>query len=127
MFSISDFSKSHIEEAKNMALMNYNEERAIVSELPQIDDLPNLDSFADNGLGVSIFNENKMIGYLCCYDPWNNAFNSMAKGTFSPIHAHGAVIENRNLIYRKLYEAAAAKWILAEILYIIHKRPCSQN
>ena len=43
--------------------MNYNDERSFISELPQIDALPDLNCFADNGLGISIFGEDKMIGY----------------------------------------------------------------
>jgi len=117
MLKIKDFDKSHIEEAKKLALMNYDEERSAVNELPQIDNFPDLKCFADNGLGVSVFDGNNMIGYLCCHDPHDNAFNSMAKGVFSPIYGHGAVSNNRNMIYKKLYQAAACKWIKHKITY----------
>jgi GNAT superfamily N-acetyltransferase len=117
MIKIIDFNKTHIHEAKNIALMNYGEERFVVSELPLIDALPDLEHFASNDLGVSMFSDNKLIGFLCCYDPWDNAFDSTAKGTFSPIHAHGAVSENRGLIFKKLYQAAAEKWVKNQITY----------
>ena len=115
--TILDFNKDHIEEAKKIALMNYREERSVVKELPYMDELPGLDHFADNGLGVAAFNETGLLGFLCCSNPRENAFNSMAKGIFSPVHAHGAVPENRNMIYKKLYEAAAQKWIKHKITY----------
>ena len=97
--------------------MNYDEERAIVTELPQIDKLPDLTAFADNGLGVAAFDGEKMLGFLCCHNPWNNAFNSAARGTFSPIHAHGAAKENRGMIYKRLYQSAAEKWVKKKIAY----------
>ena len=111
MIKITNFEKIHIEKAKALALMNYNEERTFVTDLPYIQKLPELENFADNDLGVSMFKEDTMVGFLCCYDPWENAFDSMAKGTFSPIHSHGAVFENRSMIYKKLYQAAAEKWV----------------
>lgn len=114
---IIDFNKNHIEEAEYIALANYNEERNIVKTLPFIDVLPSLECFADNGLGVAAFEDDKMIGFLCCYEPWDNAFNSAAKGTFSPIHANGAVFDNRDMIYKRLYETAAEKWIRKKIAY----------
>ena len=117
MIKILDFSKNHIEQAKEIALMNYNEEKAIVKELPLVDVLPDLKCFADNELGVAAFNDNEMIGFLCCYEPWDNAFNSTAKGTFSPIHAHGAIVDNRSGIYKRLYQFAAKKWIERKITY----------
>ena len=109
--TIIEFDRSHVDDAAKIALANYCEERSIVTALPQIDKVPDLEAFADNGLGVAICGNGGMLGFLCCLEPWENAFNSAATGTFSPIHAHGAVRENRALLYRRLYEAAAAKWV----------------
>lgn len=114
---IVDFDSSHTEEARLIAIQNYNEEREHVPELPGAGAFPELVSFAANGLGVAAFEEDRMIGFLCCYEPRLKAFNSQAKGTFSPIHAHAAVRENRGMIYKKMYQAAAGKWIKQEILY----------
>lgn len=41
----------------------------------------------------------------------------MAKGTFSPIHAHGAIKENRPMIYKRMYQYAAEKWLKHKITY----------
>ncbi|MFL0245657.1 hypothetical protein [Candidatus Clostridium stratigraminis] len=99
---ILDFEIEHVEEAKLIAIANYNEEREYVPILPAIDVLPDLECFASNGLGVVAFDKGKMVGFLCCYMPWENAFNSMANGTFSPIHAHGSIKENRSMIYKRM-------------------------
>lgn len=112
---ITDFTHKHIEEALNIAKANYEEERSLVPILPAIDVLPDLEEFAENGLGVSAFEGSKMVGFLCCYKPWNNAFTTYAKGTFSPIHAHGAINERREIIYKRLYQLAAEKWVKAGI------------
>lgn len=117
MINILDFNENHIEMAEKIALMNYCEEKAIVTELPQIDKLPDLLPFAVNGLGAAAFNDDKMIGFLCFYNPWDNAFNSTARGTFSPIHAHGAIKEKRGMIYKRLYQSAAGKLIKHKITY----------
>ncbi|MDU6264160.1 MAG: GNAT family N-acetyltransferase [Anaerocolumna aminovalerica] len=112
---ITDFTQEHIEEALKIAKANYEEERRFVPILPTVDVLPDLEEFAENGLGVSAFEGNKMVGFLCCYKPWNNAFTTYARGTFSPIHAHGAINENREKIYKRMYQSAAEKWVKAGI------------
>lgn len=121
LMKILDFNENHIEQAVEIALMNYNEERSVVTELPLFNEIPDLDNFrnefADNGLGVAMFDGDKMLGFLCCYEPWDNAFDSTAKGTFSPSQAHGAVLENRSAIYKKLYQVAAEKWVNTKITY----------
>lgn len=37
--------------------------------------------------------------FLCFYMPMENSFTTNARGTLSPIYAHGTVYENRALIY----------------------------
>lgn len=110
--NIMDFTGNHIEEAQALAKSNYEEERQFVPVLPPVVTLPDLVSFANNGLGVVMLESGRMSGFLCCYSPWDNAFGTTkVRGTFSPIHAHGAVYENRELIYKRLYQAAAEKWV----------------
>lgn len=119
MTTILGFNKNHIEKARELTLANYNEERSFVTALPQMDVIPTDDfnGFADNGLGVVMFDGEKMLGFLCCYDPWDNAFDSMAKGTFTPTHAHGAISINRGMIYKRLYQAVAEIWVKHGITY----------
>lgn len=115
--NIVNFEKEHIDAAKAIVLANYSEEKQFVKELPDVNEFPNLGEFAENGLGVAAFEQDKMVGFLCCFRPWENAFGSTAKGTFSPIHAHGAAAENREMIYRRMYQAAAEKWVANGIAY----------
>ena len=119
MTTILGFNKTHIEQARELILANYNEERSIVIDLPQIDAIPieEFDEFTDNKLGVVMFDGEKMLGFMCCYNPWNNAFDSTAKGTFVPTHAHGSISENRGMIYKKLYQTAAEIWVKHGITY----------
>ena len=115
--NIVTFEKQHIEEAKAIAFANYQEERSFVGTLPAIERMPDLDWFAENGLGVAALEGGELVGFLCCVGPFDNAFASQVKGTFSPIHAHGALTEDRELIYKKMYQAAAEKWVSQGILY----------
>ena len=110
------FSKEHIEEARKLALNNYEEERLAVPELPAVDSIPMVELFAENGLGIVAFENDKMVGFLGCFEPWSDAFDFLGdKGTFCPLMGHGAVKENRILIYQKMFEKAASEWGTKEI------------
>jgi len=108
---IVDFERAHIRAAMALAQANYGEERRHVPALPEAA-APELAAFADNGLGSAAIENGELVGFLCCYKPWSNAFGTTGvKGVFSPIHAHGAVPESREIIYRRLYQHAAEKWV----------------
>ncbi len=114
MMNILNFEKEHVEEATEIAHANYCDERQFVKELPQTCDIPDLNGFAGNGLGVAAFEDKRMIGFLCCCDPFDNAFRATdARGIFSPMGANAAVPENRSKIYAAMYQAAGAKWVKA--------------
>ena len=100
-----------------LALLNYNEERAVVTSLPHCVAVPDVTAFADNRLGVAAVENGRLVGFLGCYKPWEHAFGSAAKGTFSPMHAHGAVKKGRAGIYKRLYQAAADIWVQNGIAY----------
>ena len=109
---ILNFEKHHIEEATALALANYHEEQKYVKELPEVCSIPDLESFAENERGVAAFEDKKMIGFLCCSEPFDNAFRATdAKGIFSPMGANAAVSENRDKIYAAMYQAAGKKWV----------------
>lgn len=112
--TIVEFNHTHIPEAAALALANYEEERGYVLTLPQIEAVPALTSFADNGLGVAAFDGGKMVGFLCCCPPFDNAFGTtIAKGVFSPMGANASIKENRAKIYAAMYQMAAVKWVKA--------------
>ncbi len=125
---IVDFNRSHMELAIKIAKAEYDEERIKVPALPVIEELPELEHFADNNLGVAAFDGNKMLGFLGAYHPQEDHFRTTnTRGTFSPIHAHGVLPQriiqmsgttnsyNRARIYSLLYQEAARKWVKAGI------------
>lgn len=109
---ILDFEKQHRKEAAALALADYYDERQFVKELPEVCDIPDLNGFAENGLGVAAFEDGKMIGFLCCCDPFDHAFRATdVRGVFSPMGANAAVAKNRSKIYAAMYQAAGEKWV----------------
>lgn len=108
---LTGLTQNHLEEAGKLFLSNLEEERQAAPFLPKDAPLPDLSEFCNNGLGVALTEQGKLLGYLGCYAPWENAFTTTAKGTFSPIHAHGAAVENREKIYALLYQKAARLWV----------------
>lgn len=112
--TIKDIEKRHAEEAAELAIASYSEERQFVDGLPQTDRIPELESLAGNGLGVAAFEGGRMVGFLCCVEPFDNVFRATdVRGVFSPMGANAAVTENREGIYAAMYQAAGAKWVRA--------------
>lgn len=73
---IVGFDQIHISEAMEIARINYEEERRLVPILPQVDALPELSYFAENGLGVVAMEGIKVVGFLCAYEPREDAFGT---------------------------------------------------
>ena len=114
MVKILDFNITHIKEAEKIALMNYNEEKLSIPDLPQINRVPDLKLFAENALGVAAFENGRLTGFLCCVKPFKRAFHSTdAIGVFSPMGANGVIGENRAKTFALMYQAAGEKWIRA--------------
>ena len=110
MLKIIDFTENHIEQALSIAKNNYEKERKNVPILPEFVEFP--DFSGKNGLGVSAFDENKMVGYLCCYDPFEKAFGTTnAIGVWSPIHGNGKIDSEYKNIFQIMYQEAAKKWV----------------
>ena len=111
---IVDFTVDHIKAAVQLAKQNYEDERSFVPALPPVDKMLDLNLYAENGLGVAVFEEGTMIGFLCSVPPFKNAFRSThATGVFSPMGANGVNGENRAKIYARMYQAAGEKWVRA--------------
>ena len=111
---IVDFNLNHIEQAMQIAAQNYNTERRFTPLLPELKQWPDFMPFTENGLGVAAIAEHKLIGYLCSYGTWDNAWDIPGlKHIFSPMHANGTVPEGRAEIYARLYQAAGEKWAQA--------------
>ena len=111
---ILEFTSRWIPDAMELAEENYQEEKAAVPALPEMPHFPSLEALAENGLGVIATQEGRLLGYLGAYGPWEPVFcTPNVRGVFSPIHAHGAVLQQRDRIYQRLYQAAAEKWVRA--------------
>lgn len=109
---ILNLEKKYIKEATELALTNYYNEQQFVKELPEVCGIPDLTSFAENGLGVAAFENGKMIGFMSCCEPFDNAFRATdVRGIFSPMGANAAIAENRSKIYAAMYQVAGAKWV----------------
>lgn len=114
IMKIIDFSKDLMPAACRLVMENYAEEREAVSSLPENTLLPPLDELTENGLGVAAVDGDTLLGFLGAYGPWEPVFRTPnTRGVFSPLHAHGAVKENRIKIYQRMYQAAAEKWVKA--------------
>ena len=109
-----DFDATHIEQAMQIALQNYEEARGHVPALPPMDAVPDLTLVAENGFGVAAVEGGIVLGFLCAVGPFENAFRSTAAvGVFSPLGVNGAIWENRADIYARMYQAAGEKWVQA--------------
>jgi len=116
---IKTMNYNHIEDAARIAISEYHEERSAVPILP---DREYFDIFCkligqliEHKLGVAAIENGKTVGFLTCYKPWGGHFGNTL-GTFSPVHAHGTVKENRRRIYSELYQAASEKWVKESVL-----------
>ena len=117
MIELLDFKETDTVQASRLAQENFEEERGFVPALPKIAALPELAYFAHNGNGCTAFEKRRMVGFLCFYPPIGDAYGTTGvKGTFSPIHAHGAVKENRSRIFSLLYQAVADRLVKDGIL-----------
>ncbi len=114
---IKDFEPRHVEEAMGIALSAYNSERKFTHALPEISSIPILEQLAGNGFSVAAFEDEKMVGFLCSVEPFENAFRSTdVRGIFSPMGANGAAKENHGRIYAALYQEAAKRWVRAGVM-----------
>lgn len=113
-YQMKDFTSEHIKAAEEIVRRDYEEARRRISSLPPVIGIPSLLPYAENGLGVTAFEGETLVGFLCCVPPFPHAFHSTdAVGVFSPMGANGAVIGDRAAIYAQLYQAAGRKWAAA--------------
>ena len=112
---IIDFTEAHAEQAMRLAQAAYEEERARVPALPDMQ-VPDLRPFAKNNLGVAAFEGEEMLGFLCAQGPLKKVFGTTpVRGVWSPVHANAAVGDKARL-YHRMYQAAAQKWVKAGAL-----------
>lgn len=109
---IIDLTGEWLEQAQELIRQNEQEEREVVAALPDGAQLPPLEGLAENGLGAAAVEDGRLLGFLGAYGPWQPVFYTQdVRGVFSPLHAHAVQKENRVKIWRRLYQAAAEKWV----------------
>ena len=114
---IVDLKKEHLVKAEELIRLCYQEESAYVDALPTCVDDFHLSSFAENDFSAAAFERDELVGVLCSYPPFENAFGSTCvKGIFSPMGANAAVKDNREKIYAAMYQTVAQKWVNAGAL-----------
>lgn len=114
---IIDLSEEHIEDARTIAVNNFEAERKTVPSLPPPGKMPDLLYPVQKGYGSAAFIDGEMAGFLCFYPFFEDAFGTTGvRGAFSPVHAHGAVGENRERIYSYLYQKTAGKLVKDKVL-----------
>lgn len=113
-YRIEKFEMQHAGKASEIARECYLEECRHVTGLPLDANIPDLSRY-DNGLGFVAYLDNRMVGFLCCFKPFDNFFGT-SRGTYVPVNAHGSVKKDRKKIYSLLYEAASDLWVRKGVL-----------
>jgi len=119
LIKFEKFRKKHISETAEVSYNEYIKERENVNILPKNDYkeyfVNLLKKMYDHGLGITLYEDRKMRGFLTCYGPIDNFFGS-SKGIFIPLHGHGVLDKNKDKIYSLLYQKAAEKWYRKDLL-----------
>ncbi|HAO61658.1 MAG TPA: hypothetical protein DCQ90_07010 [Erysipelotrichaceae bacterium] len=104
--------ETHLDQACEIMRLNYEAERAKTKELPEIISTPDLGYFVKNAYALGMIEGDTLIGYLCAYPPIEDAFGTAGvKGTFIPVHAHGAIGNRRKKVYDLLYQGLAKRLV----------------
>ena len=111
-------SEEHTEEALKLVLDAYKEEREMIEYLPNVDYLTilkeKIQNLFKNGLGIVALVNGKVVGFLVGFEI--QEFWGRCKGIYCPLFGHGAIKENREVIYQQLYKKAAEIWVEREIM-----------
>lgn len=99
----------------------YNEEKFVVSFLPDEQDFLNyfnkaISNLFRKGTGIIATYDSKLIGFLAGFSV--NEFFGQCKGIYIPLFGHGVFKEYRSSIYKELYSRAAELWV--EKSYMTH-------
>lgn len=114
---IKKLDMRYLDAIMKLAYENYLEECKETKSLPEVERVADLSYFASKGLGVVALEDNQVVGFWAHFVPWDGAFDLNVKGTFTPVHAHGAVVTNRARIYKKMYEELAKELVSQEVMY----------
>jgi GNAT superfamily N-acetyltransferase len=109
---IEKFKKTHVENAAQLLVENYNDELKNVPALPRnnyYDEFCTLIAgMAETNHGVVALHEGEIVGFILgmCLD----SFKGLHRAIYCPIHAHGAKGDKIE-IYQRMYENIADTWV----------------
>ena len=112
--TIKNLENCHLESVTEMVLKNYQLERKSVPFLPPGDNFKHfirsrLKKLIAEKTGIVARSNDKIIGFFAGYkinELWGNC-----KGIYCPDYGHGAIGDNREKIYQKLYQYSADRWV----------------
>lgn len=115
---IVEFTHQHIPAAQAITKETYLQAQRQIPALPDWNQPPEFTGLAENRLGVAAVANGELLGYLCCFSPFPNAFRTTGvRGVFSPLHGSGVATRvagaSRADLYARLYQAAAQRWVKA--------------
>ncbi|WBW97120.1 GNAT family N-acetyltransferase [Oceanirhabdus sp. W0125-5] len=107
-------NKRHINQAVDLVLSAYNEERKAIPFLPDEHDFStDLQSYVEylfnKGTGIAAVYNNELIGFLAAFKV--DELFGKCKGIYSPLYGHGVKKEYRSSLYKELYRHAADMWV----------------
>lgn len=117
-FSFEIINEKHISSAINLVTDAYSEECKAIQFLPDSQELmgklhTSISRLFSNGIGVAALSDQKLVGFIAAFEL--NELWGKCKGAYSPLYGHGAIKENRSMIYQELYKHAAELWIKKNI------------
>jgi len=106
--------ENHVNEAADLVMAAYNEERNQIPFLPEAQDFANslrqsISRLFGKGIGIAALLDGKLIGFIAALeikDLWGKC-----KGVYSPLYGHGAIKEHRSRLYQEMYRRAADMWV----------------
>jgi len=112
-YSLVAFKKQHLESAVELFLKGYSQERMYSPYLPlqAIEDPNWIRTMLQSKLihpGVAMVEDDHLLAYLVTggFFDWKGQRAAMV-----PVYCHGAVKENEQRLYQKMYQALAQEWV----------------
>jgi len=107
-------SPAHVTQAEELAAFCYALERLQNPLLPDVRP-PGLAAYAAEQRGVVALSGETMLGFMCWEKPRDSFFGN-CRGSWTPVHAHGAVVDNRAAVYDYLYQHMANLHVAERIM-----------
>lgn len=113
-FKYEPISEKHVDEAIDLVLSSYDEEKKAIPFLPNhdgfLDYLRNsIKVLFDKGIGLAAIHDGKLMGYITGFEV--NQLFGKCKGIWSPLYGHGVKKEYGGDLYNELYKRVSEIWV----------------